>query len=44
MGNDIQVPLNRSIVCEEDSYFMELVRYIHLNPLATSTTGPDSTH
>jgi len=22
----------RSIVCEEDSYFMELVRYIHLNP------------
>ena len=23
----------KSIVCEEDSYFMELVRYIHLNPL-----------
>jgi REP element-mobilizing transposase RayT len=23
----------RSIVCEEDSYFLELVRYIHLNPL-----------
>lgn len=22
-----------SIVCEEDSYFMELVRYIHLNPV-----------
>ena len=23
----------KSIVCEEDSYFMTLVRYIHLNPL-----------
>jgi len=23
----------RSIVCEEDSYFRELIRYIHLNPL-----------
>lgn len=23
----------KSIVCEEDSYFMALVRYIHLNPL-----------
>jgi len=23
----------KSIVCEKDSYFMELVRYIHLNPL-----------
>jgi REP element-mobilizing transposase RayT len=23
----------RSIVCDEDSYFTELVRYIHLNPL-----------
>ncbi len=23
----------KSIVCEEDPYFMELVRYIHLNPL-----------
>jgi len=23
----------KSIVCEEDLYFMELVRYIHLNPL-----------
>jgi REP-associated tyrosine transposase len=23
----------KSIVCEEDTYFMELVRYIHLNPL-----------
>jgi len=22
-----------SIVCEEDAYFMELIRYIHLNPL-----------
>lgn len=25
----------KSIVCEEDSYFKELVRYIHLNPLRT---------
>jgi REP element-mobilizing transposase RayT len=23
----------KSILCEEDSYFLELVRYIHLNPL-----------
>lgn len=23
----------KSILCEEDTYFMELVRYIHLNPL-----------
>ena len=23
----------KSIVCEEDTYFIELVRYIHLNPL-----------
>jgi REP element-mobilizing transposase RayT len=23
----------KSIVCDEDSYFRELVRYIHLNPL-----------
>jgi len=23
----------KSIICEKDSYFMELVRYIHLNPL-----------
>lgn len=23
----------KSIICEEDAYFMELVRYIHLNPL-----------
>ena len=23
----------KSIVCDEDAYFMELVRYIHLNPL-----------
>jgi len=23
----------KSIVCDEDSYFLELVRYIHLNPL-----------
>ena len=26
----------KSIVCEEDQYFMELVRYIHLNPLRAS--------
>ncbi len=25
----------KSIVCEEDAYFQELVRYIHLNPLRT---------
>ena len=23
----------KSIVCEEDSYLLELVRYIHLNPV-----------
>jgi putative transposase len=23
----------KSIVCDEDSYFQELVRYIHMNPL-----------
>ena len=23
----------KSIICEEDAYFTELVRYIHLNPL-----------
>ena len=23
----------KSIVCEEDRYFVELLRYIHLNPL-----------
>jgi REP element-mobilizing transposase RayT len=26
----------KSIVCEKDAYFMELVRYIHLNPLRAS--------
>jgi len=26
----------KSIVCEEDAYFRELVRYIHLNPLRAS--------
>lgn len=26
----------KSIVCQEDSYLMELVRYIHLNPLKAS--------
>lgn len=23
----------KSIICDEDAYFLELVRYIHLNPL-----------
>lgn len=23
----------KSVVCEEDSYLLELIRYIHLNPL-----------
>jgi len=27
----------KSIVCEEDAYFMELVRYIHLNPLRANS-------
>ena len=26
----------KSIVCEEDPYLLELVRYIHLNPLRAS--------
>ena len=26
----------KSIVCEEDSYLLELVRYIHLNPIRAS--------
>jgi REP element-mobilizing transposase RayT len=29
----------RSIVCEEDSYLLELVRYIHLNPLRSHVVG-----
>ena len=29
----------RSIVCEEDSYLVELVRYIHLNPLRSHKVG-----
>lgn len=29
----------KSIVCEEDSYFMELVRYIHLNPVRARLVG-----
>jgi len=29
----------RSIVCEEESYFLELVRYIHLNPLRAGIVG-----
>ena len=33
----------KSIVCEEDAYFQELVRYIHLNPLRARLV-PDLTH
>lgn len=33
----------RSIVCEEDTYFQELVRYIHLNPLRAKLV-PDLSH
>lgn len=29
----------KSIVCEEDSYLLELVRYIHLNPLRAGLVG-----
>ncbi|MBI5446369.1 MAG: transposase, partial [Deltaproteobacteria bacterium] len=29
----------RSIVCEEETYLLELVRYIHLNPLRASVVG-----
>ena len=29
----------KSIVCDADSYFTELVRYIHLNPLRTELVG-----
>ena len=29
----------KSIVCEEDAYFKELVRYIHLNPLRAGIVG-----
>jgi putative transposase len=29
----------KSIVCEEDAYFKELVRYIHLNPLRAGLVG-----
>jgi len=29
----------KSIVCEEDGYFKELVRYIHLNPLRADVVG-----
>lgn len=33
----------KSIVCDEDSYFQELVRYIHLNPLRANLV-PDLGH
>jgi len=29
----------KSIVCEEDPYLLELVRYIHLNPLRAGIVG-----
>jgi REP element-mobilizing transposase RayT len=29
----------KSIVCEEDGYLLELVRYIHLNPLRSHMVG-----
>ena len=29
----------KSIVCEEDSYFVELLRYIHLNPIRAGLVG-----
>ena len=29
----------KSIVCEEDAYLLELVRYIHLNPLRAGVVG-----
>ena len=29
----------KSMVCEKDTYFMELVRYIHLNPLRANLVG-----
>jgi putative transposase len=29
----------KSIVCEEDRYLLELVRYIHLNPLRSHAVG-----
>jgi REP element-mobilizing transposase RayT len=30
----------KSILCQEESYFRELVRYIHLNPLRAKLVGP----
>lgn len=29
----------KSIVCDEESYFLELIRYIHLNPLRAELVG-----
>jgi hypothetical protein len=29
----------KSIICQEDVYFKELVRYIHLNPVRASVVG-----
>ena len=31
--------VNKSIVCEEDAYFVELLRYIHLNPIRAGLVG-----
>lgn len=33
----------KSILCQEDLYLMELVRYIHLNPLRTDLVSEDFT-
>jgi hypothetical protein len=29
----------KSIICQEDPYFLELTRYIHLNPLRAGIVG-----
>ena len=31
--------LFKSILCQEDQYLLELVRYIHLNPLRGESSG-----
>ena len=33
----------KSILCQEDTYLLELVRYIHLNPLRAGLRGRSST-
>jgi hypothetical protein len=32
----------KSIICDEDAYFKELVRYIHLNPLRVKSVGGET--